>query len=420
MKKKQWYPFAMLGCAAMVNLVYMGLIYNMLGLYTPSILQEFPDFSRSSFTVTMTLINLMAAAANMIHTPVREKIHVKGMPFLSLVLAAGGVFLYHSAHSLVTFYAGGILIGLAGGFCGTATSSMMVNAWFARHTGAFVSIVMSGTGIGVALFSPVVSGMIDRWGWRNAYAVTGTAALVLGLFMALLYRDGPAKAGLASRWGEKEQKGSGQEASGTADADEKQIRKKKRPVWKQTVYRVYLLQVFLMGIVLFSIMNNLSVIATDMNFSILEIGMFSSVIFAANVISQLPVGLSCDRFGSEGILYIMFGLMAGICLLFLFVPSVPLAGMLISSAVFGCAKTVMNNLTVYLVQEIAGEEERSQVVSLGVAFMSFGCAVGVYMVQLGYDLCGSYRSIYVLYIVLAALCMVLTRYLRNHRRNSAI
>ncbi|MCI5480832.1 MAG: hypothetical protein MR416_06615 [Lachnospiraceae bacterium] len=70
MKKKQWYPFAMLGCAAMVNLVYMGLIYNMLGLYTPSILQEFPDFSRSSFTVTMTLINLMAAAANMIHTPV--------------------------------------------------------------------------------------------------------------------------------------------------------------------------------------------------------------------------------------------------------------------------------------------------------------------------------------------------------------
>ena len=164
MKKKQWYPFAMLGCAAMVNLVYMGLIYNMLGLYTPSILQEFPDFSRSSFTVTMTLINLMAAAANMIHTPVREN------------------------------------------------------------------------------------------------------------------------------------------------------------------------------------------------------------------------KLSC----------------------------------------FWLCKTVMNNLKVYLVQEIAGEEERSQVVSLGVAFMSFGCAVGVYMVQPGYDLCGSYRSIYVLYIVLAALCMVLTRYLRNHRRNSAI
>lgn len=89
--------------------------------------------------------------------------------------------------------------------------------------------------------------------------------------------------------------------------------------------------------------------------------------------------------------------------------------MLMISVIFGFGKTVMNNLTVFIVQEIASGEERSRLVSVGVALMSLGTAAGTYIVQLGYDLSGSYRGIYVLFIGLSAICMFLNFYLQ--RRN---
>lgn len=81
--------------------------------------------------------------------------------------------------------------------------------------------------------------------------------------------------------------------------------------------------IFLMGIVLYAVMNNISVIASDMNFSIIQIGYFSSVIFVVNVVSQLPVGMTCDRFGSRGILYAAFSVMAAVYLLFFLVRNIP-------------------------------------------------------------------------------------------------
>lgn len=391
MKEKRWYPFIMLGCAVMVNFAYLGMVSNVIGLYTPSILEEFPEFSRSSFTLTLTLLNLMAALGNILHTPVRKRVTLRGMLTLGWGLAIVGLGIYSMAESLLMFYLGGGMIGLACGFCGTGSATLMVNTWFVKRKGTFVSVAMAGIGLGVTVISPVISHLITGEGWRVAFRTIMFMVAVLGLVVVLVYRNAPV---------EEEKK-----------AGQARVRLHKSPE-----YLAFLVLAFLMAIVLYAMMANISVIAADMGYSIIEIGYFSSVAFALNLIAQLPVGIGCDRFGSSGILRVVFCIMAVLYLVFFVMGRLPLALMLVVSGIFGCAKSILNNVSVYIVQEIAPEEERGHMVSLCVAMSSLGAASGIYVVQLGYDLLGSYQGVYGLFIVLALVCLLLDRYLGKCKR----
>ncbi|MBR5473991.1 MAG: MFS transporter [Lachnospiraceae bacterium] len=390
MRRESWYPFVMLGCATLVNFAYLGMVSNVIGLYTPAILEEFPEVSRSSFTVAITLLNLMAAVGNLLHTPVRERVTVRGMLALGWGLAAAGLTTYSLATSLPMFYLGGGLIGLSVGFCGAGTATLMVNSWFQKRRGTFVAVAMSGMGIGVALISPVISYLMENHGWRFAFRVIEGIVLLVGLVLVLVYRNAPAI-----------------ETSHAATGGKKQ----KLSIFKRPQYLVFMPLAFLTVIVLYALMANLSVIAADMGYSTMEIGYLSSVAFAVNVAVQLPTGMCCDRFGSTGILLGSYGMMAVIFLTFLFVAKLPFFLMLVVAALFGFAKSVLNNVTVFLAQEIAPEEEKPNMVSLCVGMTSMGAAFGIYLVQLGYDLTGSYRVIYILLLVLAAVCTGLNRYL---------
>ncbi len=393
MQEKKGNLFVMLLCAVAVNFAYLGMVSNVISLYTPSILEEFPNFSRSAFTVTITMLNLFAALGNMLHTPVRERITVRGMLVLGWALAIAGLGVYSAAGSLPVFYLGGALIGLACGFCGAGTATLMVNTWFTKNKGTYVSIAMAGMGLGVAVISPVISQLITDQGWRAAFRTIALLVAIVGLAVVLFYRNAPTPI-----------------SAGEAGQTHVKVQ-----IFKRPEYLAYLFMVFLMAIVLYAMMANISVIATDMGYSIIEIGYFSSVAFTLNVLSQLPVGMGCDRFGSSGILRVSFCIMIGVYTLFLLLGKLPLPLMLGISGVFGCAKSILNNVSVYIVQELAPEEEKSHMVSMCVAMSSLGAASGIYIVQLGYDLSGSYRVIYALFIVLAAICLVLDRYLSRSK-----
>ena len=406
MTKEKYYPFVMLGCATAVCFIYLGMVCNVMGLYTPAILEEYPNFSRSSFTLAVTLMNLLAALGNMLHTPVRERVNIRGMLVLGWGLTVTGMSCYASAHRLPVFYAAGALIGLGFGFCGSGTASLMVNAWFAKRRGTFVSVAMAGAGLGVAAASPVISRGIEQFGWRATFwLITGCVA-VLGLILILIYRSTPETAGLPGRWGEEP----GQKREETLK-EKKKVRVREHPA-----YMTVLILIFLMGIVLYSVMANLSVIATDMGYSIIQIGTMSSLMFAVNVVMQLPVGMGCDRFGTSRILWIIVGLISAVHLLFLVGGRLPFVCMLAASVVFGCGKTGLNNLAVDLVQEVVEEEDKPPMLSLGVAFLSLGSASGIYLVQMMYDLTGSYRLSYLILIAAAAVCVAIDLYLCRKRK----
>ena len=135
--------------------------------------------------------------------------------------------------------------------------------------------------------------------------------------------------------------------------------------------------------------------------------MISSIGYGANVLFQLPVGMSCDRFGSAKVLYVTFTLFVA-AMAILNAPGL-IFPVLACVAVFtGYCKVVMNNVTPFMVQETVPAADKAKMVSTCVGLMTFGLAAGVYVIQLGFDLTGSYRLGYWIYAGLAVLAMLLT------------
>jgi MFS transporter, OFA family, oxalate/formate antiporter len=63
--------------------------------------------------------------------------------------------------------------------------------WFERHRGLALGIVMSCTGLSLAIVAPSASLLIESFGWRTAYVSIGCAVGLLGLVAAILMVNPP-------------------------------------------------------------------------------------------------------------------------------------------------------------------------------------------------------------------------------------
>jgi len=104
----------------------------------------------------------------------------------TVLVGAAGFVLTSTIQSLAQFYlVYGVLVGV-GMSSIYVLSSATVSRWFVDRRGMALAIVLSGFNLGWLLGGPFAAFLIERWGWRVAYAV-------LGLVVA-------GVAGPASRW----------------------------------------------------------------------------------------------------------------------------------------------------------------------------------------------------------------------------
>ena len=178
-KRQNRMPWIMLACAAGMNFIFPGMLYNTLGVYTPIILREYPAFPRSLFVFAITLGNLVTAAANVFYPKLRGKLGLRGMILLGAAAILSGLFLYSSAKSLPVFYVAAALMGFSIATCASVSTVLIVNNWFAKRRGTLVAVAMAGTGIGCAAFSAVYGVWIEQIGWRASMRLSGVAAAVL-------------------------------------------------------------------------------------------------------------------------------------------------------------------------------------------------------------------------------------------------
>ncbi|EKS42579.1 MFS transporter [Afipia clevelandensis] len=106
---------------------------------------------------------------------------------LGLALLGGAFLCAAYAQQLWQFQ---LSLGLCAGFgiacIGNVPNSIMLGRWFGPKLPTAMSVVYSAAGAGVLLLLPLSQILIDRFGWRGAYQIFGTAALVLLLPLLLL------------------------------------------------------------------------------------------------------------------------------------------------------------------------------------------------------------------------------------------
>lgn len=72
----------------------------------------------------------------------------------------------------------------------------LITQWFVRRRGLALGIATAGFGLGGSVFLPLITVVIDRWGWRTSYLLSGV--LLVSIYMPLavfLIRDRPRDLG---------------------------------------------------------------------------------------------------------------------------------------------------------------------------------------------------------------------------------
>jgi MFS family permease len=106
---------------------------------------------------------------------------------LGLALLGGAFLVAGHAQELWQFQLSlGLCVGFGIAFIGNVPNSILLGRWFGPRLPTAMAIVYSATGAGVLILLPASQVLIDHLGWRGAYQIFGTAALLLLVPLLLL------------------------------------------------------------------------------------------------------------------------------------------------------------------------------------------------------------------------------------------
>ena len=89
----------------------------------------------------------------------------------SIVLVALAFVWLSFTNSLVHFYMGAFVIGIAVAMLLFLAPSTLVNRWFKKRAGFYVGLIMAFTGVGGVVWSSVGGMCIDLFGWSTTYLI---------------------------------------------------------------------------------------------------------------------------------------------------------------------------------------------------------------------------------------------------------
>lgn len=157
------------------------------------------NISRSAFSLISTILQALGiflspiVAKKMSSGNMRkiQSISVVGfvLAYASYSLAQNVFHLYISAFAVGIFYFSSTIIPV----------SIMITNWFVKKRGFAMSLAMTGIGLGGFIFSPVVTYLLESYGWRMSYRIMALIVFVIAFpAAAFLLRKKPEDMGLTA------------------------------------------------------------------------------------------------------------------------------------------------------------------------------------------------------------------------------
>ena len=158
----------------------VGLITNVSGLFFTPIADEF-NIMKGSVSLTLTISNIVFAIGGLLAPKMLKEENFKKLIIFGTVCVAGCTALLGLSPNLIIMYVLNAVRGFAGGVLGFVLITMVINNWFQASVGLATSIAMSCSGFAGALFSPIISSIIESSGWRVGYMFVAAMMAILNL-----------------------------------------------------------------------------------------------------------------------------------------------------------------------------------------------------------------------------------------------
>lgn len=401
MKQKFEYKWIILGICFLMTFVCLGFCSSNKGLYLTAITEAL-EIKRSLFSINDSCRFVASAVINLFFGTLVERFGVRKMTAFGFITLITSTLIYAYASNIFVFYIGGTLLGVGLAFTTTTMASSVIRRWFEKDIGKYTGIVFAANGIGGAVAAQIATPMIyeegNPFGYRTSYLVVALILLVVGVLAVTLLQENP-KTDLSPAYTTKKK-----QIVETARYGIDYETAKKRPY-----FYISLIMVLLTGFILQGITGVYVAHMKDVGLNTTYIATVVSVFSLSLTASKLVVGALYDRFGLRVILILCQGstVLAFLAMVFLS-PSASGIVLAMVFAVFYALALPLETLVIPLiVNDMFGVASYDKILGIFCAMNYTGYALGAPIVNLCYDVFGSYKPILLTFsLLMIPICIV--------------
>lgn len=375
---RAWSVF--IGCLIVQGMT-IGVSINCFGVLSTAICAD-QSFSVGDFSWVNTVRSLVAAVALpfLSHLMHRRFVRYLRITSLAMLLLMFGSLIAATTYTQVyQWYITAVLLGLG-------TSIFLVNQvyiitnWFERNTALFIGIAGAASGLAGMLLNPVVSVMIQSYGWQRTLMGMSLAAIALGSIGCYQFVFSPKEIHLQP-YGHED----------VAHAGQAQPISNGKIIGRPGAVMFYLVGfVFWANSCISGFILHLPTYATEMRLPLQTGALFASCVMLGNIVGKVALGFLCDRFDYRSVFRTTLMMISAACAAMALLTENQLI-LLVSCAIIGMSQSVYVVLTHLLVRDIYRRERYLAVFARLQLYTTLLSAPVFTLVGYIYDAVGSYQ-----------------------------
>ena len=392
---QKWINIAL--CFLMV-MVCLGFCSSSKGLYLSPI-TEVLGIKRSAFSLGDSIRYISTAILNVFFGIQVSKYGTKKLMCVGIIALIVYCVIYSFATSLIWFYIAGLFSGIGYSWTTTTMVGVVVNRCCKEKKGTIMGTVLASNGIGAAIaaqvLTPVIYNENSAYGYKNAFMLTTALLLMVLALMIFFFKE---KSGVTAEKREvnAKDKTKGWEGIGISEA--------KRSVY----FYLALVCVFFIGMSLQGITGISMAHMKDVGISAEILATVASVHMIALSAAKFLAGYSYDKFGLKFTIMIC-NIASILTMLLLAFSGNSKSGILIAFAYSLAAAVALPLETVMIpimVGDLFGHKSYEQILGLFVSVCTAGFAVGTPLMNLVYDIMGTYKPVLLIFAGLMVVVMM--------------
>ena len=378
------YKWVIVGLCFMMVLVALGFCSSPKSLYIKPITEAL-GIERSTYSIGDSFRYVTTAIINVFFGFLVAKFGPKKLilaGFTSLIIST---MLYAYASHVAFIYLAGMFLGIGLSWTTTTMVGYVVTRWCKENKGTIMGAVLASNGVGGAIAIQIISPIIasSAEGYRKAYTVVACILAAAAIILLIFFKDSPKGVVVDKTAGAHKKKKRGMDWVGISFGD----------ATKKIYFWGLLVCIFFTGFILQGVNGVTAAYYDDVGIE----GELISVILSAHSLvlacSKFLTGFSYDRLGlrATSAICMVSAIGSSTCLILIDSSPTGIALAAVNSVISCFALPLETIMLPIYASDVFGAKSFDKILGIFVSVNTAGYALGGPMLNLCYDLTGSYK-----------------------------
>ena len=193
---RAFYGWYIVGVALVAQFVAVGTQTYASTVFLKPMTEEL-GWTRSEFSAVQTVSTVVMGVVGFVVGALIDRRGPRLLMLVGGVICGFALIATSQVQELWQFYlARGVAQTVGNAMLGNLVVNVTISKWFIARRGMAVAIASAGVSLGGVLMTPVVSFVVDHWGWRDAWMALGVMVWLLIIPSSYVIRRAPEDYGL--------------------------------------------------------------------------------------------------------------------------------------------------------------------------------------------------------------------------------